>query len=264
MEHKLFTNSGAQATPDALPIWRNLFISAVVFIAAFVLALNPGIFDRPLTRLVNGFAGHSALFDGLTFVVFATATLPGAALLALVWSCWFATDNLRSRSRILVGVLASFGAGIISRFLQYTLPTHPRPFYDTALGFKMPLELHEPLNTWNSFPSDHVTVFAAIAMVTYVARSRLAFVAMAFTALLELPRIYMGAHYPSDLIGGAALGSLMVWATQTSWFLSLGDRLIVWERRSPSLFYMSAFFVSYQIATLAGDIRWVASVLMRR
>ena len=36
---------------------------------------------------------------------------------------------------------------------------------------------------------------------------------------------------------------------------------VKWERTKPSYFYMAAFFVSYQIATLAGDLRWVASVL---
>jgi PAP2 superfamily len=128
----------------------------------------------------------------------------------------------------------------------------------------MPANLDQPLNTWNSFPSDHVTVFAGLAIVIYIARSRFALAAIAFTALAELARVYMGAHYPSDLIGGAALASLVVWATETSWFTSLGSRIVARQRRSPSLFYMSAFFVSYQIATLAGDIRWAASILWRR
>jgi membrane-associated phospholipid phosphatase len=245
-------------------IGRNVLISGIALIAAFVLAINPDIFDRPLTGLINGFAGRSAFFDRLALIVFSSSTFSGAVLVALVWSCWFDTTDPESRSHILVGTLASFGAGVISRFLQHTLPTHPRPFYDSTLDFKLPANLDQPLNTWNSFPSDHATVFAGLAIVIYIARSRFAFAAIALTALVELARAYMGAHYPSDLIGGAALASLVVWATQTSWFASLGNRIVVWQRRSPSLFYMSAFFISYQIATLAGDIRWVASILWHR
>jgi membrane-associated phospholipid phosphatase len=195
--------------------------------------------------------------------VFSSPTFSGAVLVALVWACWFDTTDPESRSHILVGTLASFGAGVISRVIQYTLPT-PRPIYDSRLGFKLPANLNQPLNTWNSFPSDHVTVFAGLAIVTYIARSRFAFAAIASTVLAELARVYMGAHYPSDLIGGAALASLVVWATETSWFTSLGSRIVEWQRRSPCLFYMSAFVVSYQIATLAGDIRWAASILWHR
>jgi undecaprenyl-diphosphatase len=245
-------------------IWHNVLISGIALAAAFVLSINPDIFDRPLTGLINGFAGRSAFFDRLTFILFSSSTFCGAVLVALVWSCWFGATDPESRSHILVGTLASFGAGVISRFLQYTLPTHPRPFYDSTLGFKMPANLDQPLNTWNSFPSDHVAVFAGLAIVIYIARSRFSFVAIAITVLAELARVYMGAHYPSDLIGGAALASLVVWATQTSWFASLGSRIVVWQGRSPSLFYMSAFLISYQIATLAGDIRWAASILWHR
>ena len=247
-----------------LRIGYNVLISGIALVAAFALAINPDIFDRPLTGLINGFAGRSAFFDRLTFILFTSPTFSGAVLVALVWSCWFDTTDPESRAHILVGTLASLGAGVISRVLQYTLPTHPRPFYDSTLGFKLPANLEQPLNTWNSFPSDHVTVFAGLVVVIYIARSRFAFAAIALTALTEFARVYMGAHYPSDLIGGAALASLVVWATETSWFTSLGSRIVGWQRRSPSLFYMSAFFISYQIATLAGDIRWAASILWHR
>ena len=247
-----------------LRIGHNVLISGIALMAAFVLAKNPDIFDRPLTGLINGFTERSAFFDRLTFIVFSSPTFCGAVLVALVWACWFDTTDPESRSHILVGTLASFGAGVISRVLQYTLHTHPRPIYNSTLDFKVPANFDQPLNTWNSFPSDHVTVFAGLAIVIYIARSRFAFVAIAITVLAEFARVYMGAHYPSDLIGGAALASLVVWAAETSWFTSLGSRIVVWQGRSPSLFYVSAFFVSYQIATLAGDIRWAASILWRR
>jgi membrane-associated phospholipid phosphatase len=219
------TAAPAEIRDSRFRIWHNVLISGIALAAAFVLSINPDIFDRPLTGLINGFAGRSAFFDRLTFIVFSSSTFSGAVLVAMVWSCWFDTTDPESRSHILVGTLASFGAGAISRFLQYTLPTHPRPFYDSTLGFKMPANLDQPLNTWNSFPSDHVAVFAGLAIVIYIARSRFSFVAIAITVLAELARVYMGAHYPSDLIGGAALASLVVWATETWWFTSLGAGL---------------------------------------
>jgi hypothetical protein len=35
-----------------------------------------------------------------------------------------------------------------------------------------------------------------------------------------------------------------------------------WEKSSPSLFYLSAFFASYQIASLFGDMRYAFNVLL--
>jgi len=65
----------------------------------------------------------------------------------------------------------------------------------------------------------------------------------------------MGGHYPSDLIAGAALAAFVVWGAQASPSISRGERLMRSEKTSPALFYMIAFFLSYQIATLFEDIR---------
>jgi undecaprenyl-diphosphatase len=174
----------------------------------------------------------------------------------LIWSCWFNTKDIESRVRILVGTLATLVAGGISRFLQYNLPTHPRPMHDPALGFQAPSGIEHPYNTWNSFPSDHVAVFAGLVVVIYIAHPRFAVFAILWTVLVEATRTYMGGHYPSDLIGGAALSAIMVWAAQASWSVSLGGNVMRWEQSSPATFYMGAFFLSYQIATLFVDVRY--------
>jgi membrane-associated phospholipid phosphatase len=135
------------------------------------------------------------------------------------------------------------------------LPTHPRPYFDQALHFQQPFNLEEAYNNWNSFPSDHVAVFAGLAIVLYIARPSFSIYAIAWMILVESFRNYIGAHYPSDLIAGAALAAFGVWASQMSWPISVGRKVMRWERSSPGLFYVSAFFLSYQIATLFNDIR---------
>jgi len=236
-------------------IRRNLLISGVVFLGAFALALFPEAFDRPLTRLINSVAFRSSLFDRFVAAADTYYTFSGVALMAMIWFCWFDNRDPDSRVRILVRTLAALGAGVISRFLQYTLPTHPRPYYDPALDFHRPLSLDPPSNTWDSFPSDHVAVFAGLAVVLYLARPWFTFYAIAWTIIVESCRVYMGGHYPSDLIAGAALAAFVIWGAQASWLISKGDILMRWEKTSPALFYMIAFFLSYQIATLFGDIR---------
>lgn len=238
-----------------LRVRRNVLISAVAFLGALALALVPGAFDRPLSRLINSFANRSALFDHFAAAFSNYFTFSGGVLMALIWYCWFDNKDLESRARILVGTLASFGAGVISRSLQHALPIHPRPYYDPTLGFHAVSGFDARYNTWSSFPSDHVAVFAGLAIVIYIARSKFAIFAIAWTIFVESSRAYMGAHYPSDLIGSAALAGIVVWASQASRPVSVGAKVVRWEQSSASLFYMSAFFFSYQLATLFDDIR---------
>ena len=237
------------------PVLRNIVISGLVFLCALALALVPEAFDRPTARLINGVADRSWLFDYFIDASNRYATFSGVLLIALIWYCWFDNPDTERRARILVGTLASIGAGGISRTLQHALSTHPRPYYDSALGFHLPLSLDVPYNTWDSFPSDHATVFAGLAVVLYIARPSFVIYAIVWTVVVESARTYIGAHYPSDLIAAAALAASVVWASQLTWPVSTGKKLIRWEQSSPAVFYMSAFFLSYQIATLFNDIR---------
>jgi membrane-associated phospholipid phosphatase len=240
--------------------WRNVLIGGAVFFAALGVALVPGAFDRPVTALINSWANHSRTFD-LMFATIGRPTFSGAVLISLLWAAWFDTKDTDRRARMLVGTLASFGAGLFSRLLQKTLSTHPRPYYDPDLNFHRPFDFDLPGNTWDSFPSDHVAVFAGLVVVLYIARSKFAVFAIVWTALAESTRTYIGAHYPSDLVAGAALAATVVWAVQAPWPISLGQKVMRWEKSSPSLFYLVAFFASYQIASLFGDIRYTFNVL---
>jgi membrane-associated phospholipid phosphatase len=244
------------ATPS---IWGNVLISSVVFFGGLGLALWSDGFDRPLTWLINSFVGRSAVFDRLAVAAFRDATFSGVILMALIWSCWFDSRDPEKRARILIGTLASLGTGVISRFLQHALSIHQRPFYEP--GFQQPSGFRASLNTWNSFPSDHVAVFGGLVIVIFLARSRFALFAIVLTVFMELSRTYVGGHYPSDLIGAAGLAGMVVWASQTSRIVSLGRWIADWEQTSPSIFYMIAFFLSYQIATLFSDLRESLSLI---
>jgi membrane-associated phospholipid phosphatase len=58
-----------------------------------------------------------------------------------------------------------------------------------------------------SFPSAHtaVTVAVVIALVPFLPRA-LAAVAIAYALLVGWSRVYLGVHYPLDVLGGAGIG----------------------------------------------------------
>ncbi len=235
---------------------NNALISLGLFLAAAALVYRPEVLDYPFTRFLNSFADRDHFLEVALYSMYSRSTFSGVMLMSLVWWCWSGTQNLEMRARIVVGTVASFGAGVLSRFLQHALKTHPRPMYDPAIRFHLPAIFgYHDLNTWNSFPSDHGTVFAGLALVVFLTRSRLGWFAVIWTFFVELARTYEGSHYPTDLLGGAALAGIIVWGTQAPWAVALGLRVVRWGQRSPRLFYAAAFFVCYQIATLFVDIR---------
>jgi membrane-associated phospholipid phosphatase len=62
-----------------------------------------------------------------------------------------------------------------------------------------------------SFPSDHATAAGAAVCGLFLARRfRLAWTATAFAALLAFARVYVGAHYPTDVLAGLAYGAFIV------------------------------------------------------
>lgn len=236
----------------------NIALFLGVLIIAYVLMKRSDLFDRPFIRLANGFSGINYFFDLILYYVYANNLLSGVVFMSIIWGSWFEKDNIVHRSRILIGTLASSAAGVISRFLQHTLQTHPRPYYDPDIIFRPPLDIKQPdLNTWNSFPSDTASVYTGLVTVIWLSSSRFRVAAALWLIIVLIVRSYNGAHYPTDLIAGVGLGATLVWCSQAPWLLSSVILVTNFEKKSPTIFYALAFLVTYQIANLFSEARTI-------
>lgn len=253
-----YTNVQARKSVNNL---RYVLVAVAALVVAYFLALRPMLLDYPLTHLLNGDAPNS-LQNYIAYALFEHDSFGGVLFIALIWSCWFGAINDVGRAKLMLGVLVAFPAGIVSRLAQYRVPSHLRPLYDPEISFHAPSILDKTeLNRWDSFPSDHATVLASLAVVICLARPKLTLIVVPWLIVLELARVKMGGHYPSDVIGGAALGVAIVLIVQSSFLLDLCEKIVVWGRRHAAIFYFVAIFLTYQIGTLFGDVRSMASHL---
>jgi len=96
-------------------------------------------------------------------------------------------------------LLALGAAQVISHLWE-----RPRPYvaHADASHLFIPAS-HDP-----SFPSDHATAAFAIAVALLLRHRRAGIVALVMGVLVSIGRVAVGTHYPSDVVGGAVLGTL--------------------------------------------------------
>jgi len=133
--------------------------------------------------------------------------LGGVAVLALITATvvsFFWLSSMK-RAAIYVGI-ASLGAILLATALKQAFD-RPRP----------DLVPHGSVVYTSSFPSGHSTMAAAVYLTLgmvasrFVPRRRLKVlligVAMLVTAAVGVSRVYLGVHWPSDVLGGWAVGA---------------------------------------------------------
>lgn len=151
------------------------------------------------TTLFQALTAGSDAPDWLVLVAWslATALVPLVAVGLLV--AW-----VRGAARFsLLDAVASglLGLGIVQ--LIGAIAYRPRPF-EAGLGLNLMAHVPE-----NSFPSDHATLMFALAFSLMMSPLRRFGLALAVLGVgVGWGRIYLGAHYPGDILGGAVLGLL--------------------------------------------------------
>ena len=158
--------------------------------------------DHGLLHALNVFfIRHDAIEDpAVAYANAAEALFLGALMVAFV-----VVRGHRRRGARHAVVAAGLSAGLALAIAQVLsrIVDRPRPF--VADPGSVHAFAHHVADA--GFPSDHATAAFAIAVAILLRHRGWGAVTLAAAAVLAIARVGMGVHYPSDVVGGAALGS---------------------------------------------------------
>ncbi|MFB6839581.1 phosphatase PAP2 family protein [Streptomyces sp. NPDC056361] len=172
-----------------------------------VLASDGSNPDVSLLYDINGLAKAAPpWFDRVMEFVGEYGIVLGMVLVVL-W-CWWSvrrrgtpTDSVAAVTALVWAPLAA-GVALLVNIPIRGFVERPRPFKD-----HQGLEVLVDGKTDFSFVSDHATLAMALAVGLFVAHRGFGLAAIALALAEGFARVYMGVHYPTDVIGGFALGT---------------------------------------------------------
>ena len=199
-------------------------LSVVVVAVSAWIAVQPGA-ETTQTGLVGWFNDPPQPFAAI-FATVNPLLRPVPMLLATVvlvgWIVWAARETWMRLEVVRALVVAVTFAELMAQVLK-RLADQPRP-----LAVIPGLDTHgyptSPLG--NAYPSAHtaVVVAAVFAVWPWIGWPQ-RIVGLVFAFLIGCNRVYIGAHWPIDVLGGAAIGLLcgtLSWLVATRWPLQRG------------------------------------------
>jgi undecaprenyl-diphosphatase len=219
--------------------------------------------DLSILYGLNVMVGRSTNLDKIIDYL-ADTDLVATLFVSLFWWCWFSNTDVASSTRTREHVLRTLFGGVVAifaaRILALTLPFRVRPRFDPALHFVAPVGSPTDLVDWSGFPSDHAVMFAALAAgLCFISRRAGAIAFLYAFFLICLPRVYLGLHYPSDIVAGLTLGAAVgYWMNVAPVSGRLASRALRCESASPAGFYLVLFIVSFEFSTMFFSLRTAA------
>jgi membrane-associated phospholipid phosphatase len=157
--------------------------------------------DYSLYKTINGLTGNTFADHVLRLIADDLPTVL-VALVALTFLVpWAARRRERRRGAVLATAAAAVAllvnqpiAHAVARTRPYT--AHP------AHAHLLIASSHDP-----SFPSDHATGAFALAVGVWLYDRTFGTILVVLAAVLSFSRVYVGTHYPGDVVAGALIGS---------------------------------------------------------
>lgn len=159
--------------------------------------------DASLYRQINRFADRTAWLHGpaVAYAMYGVVIFAGL----LLWAWWRArrAADLQAEARIGWAGAATFIALGVGQIIGH-LVNRARPY-----AVLPHVHVLVTKSTDVSFPSDHALTVSAIAIGLWLVDRTLGRIAVALALLMAFTRVYVGAHYPTDVLAGLVIAGLI-------------------------------------------------------
>jgi undecaprenyl-diphosphatase len=158
--------------------------------------------DSSLYRSVNRLADRTTWAHSIVRTYAKDGIAVFAVLLVVGWL-------IERRRNDLVGVAGVIGTGF-GTLLAVGLVQFIGHAVDRARPYTAMPASHLLVAKTNdfSFPSDHATAVGAVALGLLLVHRRLGSVVCVLAVAMAFARVYVGAHYPGDVVAGLVLGGV--------------------------------------------------------
>ena len=219
--------------------------------------------DEYVIKILNAWGHNSDIFNSLMFMMIQNNLVKGGGMIVLLWYIWFSEKNKWSyvREQILICWFSCLIAVIVGRSIPLLLPYRPRPILNPGFYFPFKIDAVSWLNRASSFPSDHAVLYFSMATGIFTISRKWGIISFAYVLIfICFPRIYLGFHYPTDILGGALIGIFITWiiSIQKSSHL-LSQKSIALSIKFPGIFYACFFLLTYQFTTQFQESRDLCS-----
>jgi membrane-associated phospholipid phosphatase len=183
---------------DTFPHWKFGLLLCVIAILMVV------VYRLPQLDLIV-WLQRKASSKRISFLQFISDSITFISLgVPLLLALWMAKQDEKKKSvhLFLYAGLSIAIAGLISYIIK-NIGSVPRPFEVDTRIFKW------SVGGGFSFPSGHTTeAFAAATALTFLfPKWRVAVPAFCWASLVAFSRVFLGVHYPFDILGGIAIGT---------------------------------------------------------
>jgi undecaprenyl-diphosphatase len=155
----------------------------------------------------------SPLLDSVMPIISMLGSFPAFYVYILALLAFFLVDRKAMPLKYLVVYTIAVGLSLVAAVYLKDLFHVPRPA--AAIGIQQ-IRLLEVLNLQNAFPSGHaIFAFVTARTLAHGRSTSVKLLLYLFAFAVAYSRVYVGAHYPLDVITGAIVGMVagfIVWA----------------------------------------------------
>jgi undecaprenyl-diphosphatase len=217
--------------------------------------------DVSIFRVVNGLCGWNPTLDRVV-VHHEDFRIP--LFMGIFGWLWYlpGKEMQRRRETLITMVFALVLSLVVNRIISMLVPFRVRPMY--SIGANAPsLDWQPNFEHWSSFPSDQATYLFGIAAGFWLISKWWGLGFALFAVLGSMARVFLGIHYPSDILVGALLGIAGSLAINRDFARELIARpLLTLEVRYPAQFYTAFFITLAELAGTFGNTRHIAVAIV--